>query len=79
MALDVRRETRRFDDLGSNGDAKGKWARFFVGFDAASTFGVKLGAPPSNPYTAPNDAAANRAYRSGDFPRLVPYAPALSP
>jgi phospholipid/cholesterol/gamma-HCH transport system substrate-binding protein len=67
------------DDLGSNGDAKGKWARFFVGFDAASTLGVKLGAPPSNPYTAPDDAAANRAYEPGDFPRLMPYAPALRP
>jgi phospholipid/cholesterol/gamma-HCH transport system substrate-binding protein len=67
------------DDLGSNGDAKGKWARFFVGFDAASTLGIKAGAPPSNPYTAPDDASANRAYRPGDFPRLVPYAPALRP
>ncbi len=65
------------DDLGSNGDAKGKWARFFIMLDPATAFSVKAGAPPGNSYTRPGDATHNAAYRLGDFPRLLPYAPAL--
>jgi phospholipid/cholesterol/gamma-HCH transport system substrate-binding protein len=65
-------------DLGNHGDAKGDWARFFVMFDPSTLFGVKSGAPPSNAYTAPNDAANNQPYRSGGYERLMPYAPALS-
>jgi ABC-type transporter Mla subunit MlaD len=59
-------------DLGSHRDAKGYFARFFVGFDPETSFG----APSSfqtNAYTGPNDAAANRPY-SG-YPRLEPYNP----
>jgi phospholipid/cholesterol/gamma-HCH transport system substrate-binding protein len=65
-------------DLGSHGDAKGDWARFFVMFDPATLFGLKTGAPPGNTYTAPGDAAHNAPYQSGGFPRLEPYAPALA-
>lgn len=64
-------------DLGANGDAKGRWARFFIMVDPASAFGSPAGAPPGNSYTQPHDAAANRAYAPGDFPRLMPYAPAV--
>src|SRR5439155_22501269 len=63
-------------DLGSNGDAKGRWARFFVLFDVPTALGTP-GAPPGNSYTAPGDAAANRAYAAGGYPRLLPYPPAL--
>jgi phospholipid/cholesterol/gamma-HCH transport system substrate-binding protein len=66
-------------DLGSHGDAKGDWARFFVMFDPATLFGVKsTSAPPGNSYTAPDDAAHNQAYRPGGYPRLMPYPPALA-
>jgi phospholipid/cholesterol/gamma-HCH transport system substrate-binding protein len=65
-------------DLGSHGDAKGDWARFFVMFDPATLTGTKLGgAPRGNSYTGPGDAADNRAYASGGYQRLEPYAPAL--
>jgi phospholipid/cholesterol/gamma-HCH transport system substrate-binding protein len=64
-------------DLGSHGDAKGDWARFFVMFDPATMLGIKSGAPQGNSYTSPGDAAHNQPYRPGDFPRLMPYAPAL--
>lgn len=64
-------------DLGSHGDAKGRWARFFIMLDPASGFGSPAGAPPGNAYTTPHDAAHNAPYRAGDFPRLLPYAPAL--
>jgi phospholipid/cholesterol/gamma-HCH transport system substrate-binding protein len=65
-------------DLGSHGDAKGDWARFFVMFDPATLTGTKLGgAPPANSYTGPGDAADNQAYRPGGYQRLEPYAPAL--
>jgi hypothetical protein len=65
------------DDLGQNGDAKGRWARFFIGLDPTTALGATGGAPPENAYTSPGDAAANRPYAPGDFPRLLPYAPAL--
>ncbi len=64
-------------DLGSHGDAKGDWARFFIGFDHATLTGTPNGAPPGNSYTAPAVAADNRAYRPGSYPRLMPYSPAL--
>jgi ABC-type transporter Mla subunit MlaD len=64
-------------DLGSNGDAKGKWARFFILFDPNTAFGISPG-PPGNTYTTPGDAAHNKPYQPGDYPRLVPFAPALS-
>lgn len=63
-------------DLGSNGDTKGRWARFFVLFDGATALGTPSD-PPGNSYTAPGDAAANRAYAAGGYPRLLPYGPAL--
>jgi phospholipid/cholesterol/gamma-HCH transport system substrate-binding protein len=65
-------------DLGSHGDAKGDWARFFVMFDPATLLGVQGGAPKSNAYTAPGDAADNQPYSSGGYQRLMPYAPALA-
>jgi phospholipid/cholesterol/gamma-HCH transport system substrate-binding protein len=64
-------------DLGSHGDAKGDWARFLVMFDPATATGAAPG-PAGNSYTAPNDAAHNAPYRPGDYPRLVPFGPALS-
>jgi virulence factor Mce-like protein len=65
-------------DLGSSGDAKGKWARFFIMLDPSTALGIKAGAPAGNSYTAPNDAAHNAPYEPGDYPRLEPYAPALA-
>jgi phospholipid/cholesterol/gamma-HCH transport system substrate-binding protein len=56
--------------LGQNGDAKGKWARFFVMIDPATAVGAP-GGPPGNSYTEPDDAAHNAAYKRGDFPRLT--------
>jgi hypothetical protein len=65
-------------DLGSHGDAKGDWARFFVMFDPATVLGARSSAaPPGNTYTAPGDAADNRAYAAGGYPRLMPFSPAL--
>jgi phospholipid/cholesterol/gamma-HCH transport system substrate-binding protein len=64
-------------DLGSHGDAKGDWARFFVGFDPSTLTGTKYGAAPGNSYTAPGDAAHNEPYKPGSYPQLMPYAPAL--
>jgi ABC-type transporter Mla subunit MlaD len=64
-------------DLGGHGDAKGDWARFFIGFDRATLTGTANGAPPGNSYTGPGDAADNRPYRPGSYPRLMPYSPAL--
>lgn len=66
-------------DLGSNGDAKGRWARFFVLFDPSTVLGVRGGDPPGNSYTPPDDAAANRPYRAGGYPRLSPFGAALEP
>jgi hypothetical protein len=56
--------------LGRSGDSKGRWARFLVLFDPASALGIPGADPPGNAYTEPGDAAANRAFRPGDFPRL---------
>jgi phospholipid/cholesterol/gamma-HCH transport system substrate-binding protein len=65
-------------DLGSHGDAKGDWARFFVMFDPSTLLGIHSGAPASNAYTAPDDAAHNAPYEPGGYQRLMPYAPALA-
>jgi phospholipid/cholesterol/gamma-HCH transport system substrate-binding protein len=65
-------------DLGSHGDAKGDWARFFVMFDPSTLLGERSGAPQSNAYTAPDDAAHNQPYEPGGYQRLMPYAPALA-
>lgn len=66
------------DALGRNGDSKGRWARFFIGLDPATATGLPLGgARQRNPYPQPGDAAANRPYARGDYPRLMPYLPAL--
>jgi phospholipid/cholesterol/gamma-HCH transport system substrate-binding protein len=64
-------------DLGSHGDAKGDWARFFVMFDPSTLTGSTSGAPAGNSYTLPNDAAHNQAYVPGDYPHLMAYSPAL--
>jgi phospholipid/cholesterol/gamma-HCH transport system substrate-binding protein len=64
--------------LGDHGDAKGDWARFFVGIDPSTVLGAASGAPPVNAYTAPDDAADNQPYRAGHYPRLLPYMPALA-
>jgi phospholipid/cholesterol/gamma-HCH transport system substrate-binding protein len=62
-------------DLGSSSDAKGHFARFFVGLEPSTAFGLP-GAFQNNAYTGPNDALGNRPY-SG-FPRLMPYNPPSS-
>src|SRR4051794_23572440 len=62
------------DALGQNGDVKGRWARFFVGFDPSSGFGLPRG-PPGNSYTEPGDAAHSSGFRPGDFPHLMPFRP----
>jgi phospholipid/cholesterol/gamma-HCH transport system substrate-binding protein len=64
-------------DLGSHGDAQGDWARFLVMFDPSTLTGTPNHTPPGNAYTAPGDAAHNQPYRPGDYPRLMPYSPAL--
>jgi hypothetical protein len=66
-------------DLGSHGDAKGDWARFFVMFDPSTLLGRGAGAAPGNSYTPPGDAAHNNAFAAGGYPRLEPYSPALTP
>lgn len=63
-------------DLGVNGDAKGKWARFFVGFEPSTVLGLP-GSPPGNAYSTAGDGTAPKPYASGDFPRLQPYRAAL--
>jgi len=64
--------------IGTNGDAKGRWARFFVFFDPATVLGLRDGLP-TNAYTKPDDAADNQPYRPGDFPRLRATPPPASP
>jgi phospholipid/cholesterol/gamma-HCH transport system substrate-binding protein len=59
-------------DLGAGRDAKGHFARFFVGFEPGTATGTK-GNFENNSYTRPHDAAHNRPY-SG-YPRLRPYNP----
>jgi phospholipid/cholesterol/gamma-HCH transport system substrate-binding protein len=59
-------------DLGASTDSKGHFARFFVGLEPGTAFGLP-GTFQNNAYTGPNDALSNRPY-SG-FPRLMPYNP----
>jgi ABC-type transporter Mla subunit MlaD len=59
-------------DLGSNRDAKGYFARFFVSFELGTAFGLP-GNFENNAYTGPNDAASNRP--DGGYPRLHGYDP----
>ncbi|MHB8657649.1 MAG: MlaD family protein [Solirubrobacteraceae bacterium] len=59
--------------LGSNADAKGHFARFFIFAEPGTAFGLKGGDFSNNPYTQPNDALANQPY-SG-FPHLVAFNP----
>src|SRR3954447_12064502 len=59
-------------DLGASADSKGHFARFFVGLEPGTAFGLP-GTFQNNAYTGPNDALSNRPY-SG-FPRLMPYNP----
>jgi phospholipid/cholesterol/gamma-HCH transport system substrate-binding protein len=61
------------EGLGQQGDAKGKFARFFIFMEPGTSSGIKGGDYQSNPYTAPNDALHNEPY-SG-YPRLEPYNP----
>jgi phospholipid/cholesterol/gamma-HCH transport system substrate-binding protein len=60
-------------DLGSSRDAKGYFARFFVGFDPTTALGIPGGNFKNNSYTQPHDALDNQPY-SG-YPRLEPYDP----
>jgi hypothetical protein len=60
-------------DLGSHRDAKGYFARFFVGFEPSTGFGLPGGNYQNNSYTGPGDAADPQPY-SG-YPRLQPYDP----
>lgn len=55
--------------LGRNGDAKGRWARFFIFADPASLLGQRSGLP-GNAYVGPDDALANRPHVRGSYPRL---------
>ena len=60
-------------DLGSHRDAKGYFARFFVGFEPSTALGVPGGNYETNAYTGPGDAADPQPY-SG-YPRLEPFDP----
>ena len=59
-------------DLGASRDAKGHFARFFVGFEPGTATGT-TGNFENNAYTRPHDAAHNRPY-SG-YSRLRAYDP----
>jgi len=63
-------------DLGSSRDAKGYFARFFVGFEPGTGLGLPGGNYESNAYTGPDDALDPQPY-SG-YPRLLPYDPGVS-
>jgi hypothetical protein len=60
-------------DLGSHRDAKGYFARFFVGFEPGTGLGAPGGNYEENAYTGPGDAADPQPY-SG-YSRLEPYDP----
>lgn len=64
--------------FGTNGDAKGRWARFFVMIDPATLLAAKSDLP-TNAYTGPDDAVRNAPYEPGDFPRLRATPPPASP
>jgi phospholipid/cholesterol/gamma-HCH transport system substrate-binding protein len=60
-------------DLGSSRDAKGYFARFFVGFDPNTASGLPGGNYSNNSYTGPGDALDPQPY-SG-YSRLEPFDP----
>jgi phospholipid/cholesterol/gamma-HCH transport system substrate-binding protein len=60
-------------DLGSHRDAKGYFARFFVGFEPTTASGTPGGDYEVNSYTGPKDALDPQPY-SG-YERLEPYDP----
>jgi hypothetical protein len=64
--------------LGTNGDAKGRWARFFIFLDPATFTGQKS-TLPENAYTGPDDALNPQPFKTGDFDRLLPTVPPPSP
>ncbi|WP_196189123.1 MlaD family protein [Conexibacter sp. W3-3-2] len=57
--------------LGRRGDAKGRWARFFIFADPAQLLSQRSSLP-TNAYPQPGDAADNRPYERGQTPRLRP-------
>jgi phospholipid/cholesterol/gamma-HCH transport system substrate-binding protein len=65
-------------DLGLNGDTQGSWARFFIFVDPMTAFGRKSSGVENNAYTSPDDAASNRSYGRGGYPRLRAYEPGRS-
>ncbi len=60
--------------LGRQGDAKGRWARFFI-FMEPQTAGGGPGPLQGNAYTGPQDALDNQPHKPGTYPRLVPFKP----
>ncbi|MEV4422564.1 MlaD family protein [Patulibacter sp. NPDC049589] len=64
--------------IGTNGDDKGRWARFFIFIDPATLLGQKADIP-NNAYTPPNDATNPQPFKAGDFERLLPTVPPPSP
>ncbi len=70
----------------AHGDSDGKWARFYIGTepgeldDSPTPADCAPGAQPTagvchNAYPKPGDAAHNRPYKRGSYPRLRPYNP----
>ncbi|WP_026909753.1 MlaD family protein [Patulibacter minatonensis] len=64
--------------IGTNGDEKGRWARFFIFIDPATLLGQKASLP-ENAYTPPEDALAPKPFKQGDFERLQPTPAPPSP
>ena len=64
--------------IGTNGDAKGRWARFFIFIDPATLLSQKSDLP-TNAYTPPDDALNPQAFKRGDFERLLPTPAPPSP
>jgi phospholipid/cholesterol/gamma-HCH transport system substrate-binding protein len=58
-----------------SGDAKGKFARFFMFIERGTSSGTRGGDFETNPYTPPNDAYNDQPY-SG-YPHLLAYDPGL--
>jgi len=60
--------------IGARADAKGSYVRFNIFAEPGTGFGTP-GSFSSNTYSDPHDAADNRPYRPGSYPRLVPFRP----
>ena len=60
--------------LGRQGDAKGRWARFFIFVDPQTAAGIP-GPRQGNAYTPPDDALNNQAHKPGSYSRLLPFKP----